>query len=173
MPDPENTRDQARGCRILPDGTEGGMSLTEVLVVIAFLAIVAAISVPNLIGVFSGSSYEVAKRNLNYLNGAVIGFNQANWELVLATSAGSDDEQKIFDSLRYRASVNPAAGSPYLPSTAAFEASSSTSTYRAKWNGRMFEIVVPGTNGTGLDLMKIMGSSIQSNPTNTPVPPQS
>lgn len=173
MPDLEHTRDQGDGCRILPIRTEGGMSLTEVLVVIAFLTIVAAVSIPNMAGVFSGSNYEAAKRNLNYLNGAVIGFNQANWELVLASSAGSDDEQKIFDSLRYRAAVNPAAGSPYLPLSAAFEASSSTATYRAKWNGRMFEIVVPGTNGTGLDLMKIMGSSIQSNPTNTPVPPQS
>lgn len=149
----------------------GGMSLTEVLVVIGFLAIVAAISIPNILGVVLNSKYETAKRNLNYLNGAVIGFNQANWELVLATSGGSDDEQKIFDSLRYREAVNPAAGSPYLPSTATFVESSSTNDYRGKWNGRMFEIVIPGSNGTGLDLMKIMGSSIQSSPTNTPVPP--
>jgi type II secretory pathway pseudopilin PulG len=150
-----------------------GMSLTEVLIVIGFLAIVAAISIPNMLGVFSSSRYETARRNLNYLNGAVIGFNQANWELVLATSGGSDDEQKIFDSLRYREAVNPAAGSPYLPPTATFVESSSTNDYRGKWNGRMFEIVVPGSNGTGLDLMKIMGSSIQSSPANTPVPPAS
>ena len=149
------------------------MSLTEVLVVVGFLAIVAAISIPNMLGVFSSSRYETAKRNLNYLNGAVIGFNQANWDLVLATSGGSDDEQKIFDSLRYREAVNPAAGSPYLPPTATFVGSSSTNDFRARWNGRMFEIVVPGSNGTGLDLMKIMGSSIQSSPTNTPVPPAS
>lgn len=148
------------------------MSLTEVLVVIAFLSIVAAISIPNMVGVFSGSNYEVARRNLNQLNGAVLGFNQANWELVLAASAASDDEQKIFDSLRYRAPSNPAPGSPYLPANATFVASSDTNDYRAKWNGRMFEIVVPGTNGTGLNLMKIMGS-VQSSPTNTPIPPQS
>lgn len=149
------------------------MSLTEVLVVIGFLAIVAAISIPNMLGVFSSSRHETARRNLNYLNGAVVGFNQANWELVLAASGGSDDELRIFDSLRYREAVNPAAGSPYLPSTATFVPSSGTNDFRAKWNGRMFEIVVPGSNGTGLDLMKIMGSSIQSNPTNTPVPPSS
>ncbi len=172
MPGRKHMRDPGHGIGVLRFRIEG-LSLTEVLVVIAFLAIVAAISVPNMIGVFSGSSYEAAKRNLNYLNGAVLGFNQSNWELVLAASSGSDDEQRIFDSLRYRAPVNPAPGSPYLPANAAFVASSSTTDYRAKWNGRMFEIVVPGTNGTGLDLMKIMGSSIQSNPTNTPVPPQS
>lgn len=151
----------------------GGLSLTEVLVVVAFLAIVAAISVPSISGLVSGSSHETAKRNLRYLNGAVLGFNQSNWELVLAASSGSDDEQKIFDSLRYRAATNPAPGSPYLPPNATFVASSSTSTYRARWNGRMFEIVVPGADGTGLDLMHIMGSSVQPNPAGTPIPPAS
>lgn len=148
-----------------------GMSLTEVLVVISFLAIITAVSIPAILGLVTGSSNEAAERNLNFLNGSVIAFNQSNWELVLAASSGSDDEQAIFDSLRYRAATNPAPGSPYLPPTATFVASTTNSTYRAKWNGRMFEIIGPGSNGTGLDLMKIMGSSIQPNPTNTPVPP--
>jgi len=102
----------------------------------------------------------------------VVGFDEANWELVLAASSGSDDEQAIFNSLRFRATTNPSPGSPYLPTTATFVATSDTSTYRAMWNGRMFSIVVPGTNGTGLDLMKIMGSSVQPAPTGTPVPPR-
>ena len=149
-----------------------GLSLIEILVVVAFLAIIATISIPSISNLVSASSYETAKRNLNYLNGAVIGFNNSNWELVLAASSGSDDEQKIFDSLRYRDATNPASGSPYLPDTATFVASSDTSTYRASWNGRMFGIVVPGTTGAGLDLMKIMGSSVQSAPASTPVPHQ-
>ncbi|MFZ4775019.1 MAG: pilus assembly FimT family protein [Terrimicrobiaceae bacterium] len=155
----------------MPDGGENGMSLTEVLVVISFLAIITAVSVPSILGLVTSSSSRTAERNLNYLNGSVIAFNESNWELVLAASGGSDDERAIFDSLRYRAPTNPAPGSPYLPPTATFEASTVSTTYRAKWNGRMFEIVIPGSNGTGLDLMKIMGSSIQANPTNTPVPP--
>lgn len=147
------------------------MSLTEVLVVIAFLAIVASLALPSISNMLFSSSYETAKRNMNLLNGAVIAFNEGNWELVLATSTGSDDELAIFDSLRYR---NPdarlaAPGSPYLPPNATFVASSSTSTYRAIWNGRLFKIAPPGSNGTGLDLMKIMGT-IQAAPTNTPVP---
>lgn len=173
MPSTQPTQQSARlgdGCLIRP--ATPGLSLTEVLVVLAFLAIVAAISVPSISRLVSDSSYETAKRNLNYINSAVLSFNNSNWELVLATSSGSDDEQKIFDSLRYRSATNPAAGSPYLPETATFVASSDTSTYRAMWNGRIFGIVVPGSNGTGLDLMKIMGSSVQASPTNTPVPPQ-
>ncbi len=159
--------------RMISQYAAKGMSLTEVLVVISFLAIITAVSVPSIIGLVTSSSGGTAERNLNYLNGSVIAFNQSNWELFLAASSGSDDEQAIFDSLRYRAATNPAPGSPYLPPTATFVASSTNSTYRAKWNGRMFEIIVPGSNGTGLDLMKIMGSSIQANPTNTPVPPAS
>jgi type II secretory pathway pseudopilin PulG len=143
--------------------------MVELLVTIAVLAIVAGISIPSIVGVVSNSNYETAKRNLNVLNGGVVAFNDANWELVLA--AGSGSEQKIFDSLRYRAATNPAAGSPYLPDTATFVASSDTNTFRAIWNGRMFGIVVPGSNGSGLDLMKIMGSSVQPAPSGTPVPP--
>ncbi len=150
----------------------GGFSLVEVLVVVAFLAVVAAISIPNISNLFTASNSETAERNLNYLNGAVVGFNNSNWELVLAASSGSEDEQKIFDSLRYRDPATPAPGSPYLPLNATFVATSDTATYRAVWNGRMFGIVVPVSNGTGLDLMKLMGSSVQSAPTNTPVPHQ-
>ena len=154
-------------------GPNAAMSLAEMLVVVAFLAIVAAIAIPSISGLVTSSNYQTARRNLNFLNGAVLGFNQSNWELVLAASSGSDDEQAIFESLRYRDATNPAPGSPYLPPTATFVASSDASAYRAKWNGRMFEIVVPGTDGTGLDLMKIMGSSVQPAPTGTPVPPGS
>jgi len=149
-----------------------GMSLTEVLVVICFLAIVAALAVPSISNVLFSSSLETANRNMNLLNGAVLAFNQSNWDLVLTTSAGSDDELAIFDSLRYR---NPdvrlaSPGSPYLPPNATFVATSASNTFRARWNGRMFEILPTGTGGTGLDLMKVMGV-IQAAPTNTPVPP--
>lgn len=145
-------------------------SLTEVIVVIAVIAIMAAIGIPMILNGVSSSSAETAKRNMNLLNGAVIAFNQGNWELVLAASSGSDDEQKIFDSLRYRDATNPSPGSPYLPPNATFVASSATNTYRAIWNGRMYEFAPPGSNGMGIDLMNIMGA-IQPAPTNTPVPP--
>lgn len=143
-----------------------GMSLTEVLVVISFLAIVAAISIPSITGLVTGSSYETARRNLNYLNGAVIAFNQANREL--SNSAGSGVEQTIFSYLRYRDSVNPAPGSPYLPPTATCVASSDTNIYRAQWNGKMFKMLAPGTTGSGLDLLKVMGSTISTNSTSNP-----
>ncbi|MEI6279942.1 MAG: type II secretion system protein [Verrucomicrobiae bacterium] len=143
-------------------------SLIEMIVVVAFLAIVAAIAVPVMSNVMQSSSYQTAQRNLNLLNGAVISFNEGNWELVLTTNSGSSDELAIFDSLRYRAATNPAPGSPYLPQNATFVATSDPTTYRAIWNGRMFDFSPVGSNGTGIDLVKIMGP-IQAPPTATPV----
>lgn len=148
------------------------ISLVEVMVVVAVLAIMAAVSIPVLRNVIPATSGQTAERNLNYLNGAVVAFNQASWELVLATASGSSDEQAIFNSLRYRDAANPSPGSPYLPATTVFVASSSTSDYRATWNGRMFEIAMPGASGTGINLLKMSGVATQAFVTNTPVPRQ-
>ena len=144
----------------------GGLSLIEVLIVVSFLAIVTAIAVPSISRLVSASNYQTAKRNLNYLNGAVIACNQATKELT--TSVGNSAEQTVFNTLRYRDAVNPTPGSPYLPETATYVASSGTNTYRAQWNGRMFKMLPPGSNGAGLDLMKIMGGSVPSTSTNNP-----
>ncbi len=146
-----------------------GFSLVEMIIVIAVIGIMASIGIPMIANTVSSSSRRTADRNAKVLNGAVIAFGEQNWELVLASSEGSDDELAIFESLRYRDATNPAPGSPYLPPNATFVASSDTTTHRAVWNGRMFELVPAGSAGTGLDLMKVMGA-IQAPPTSTPVP---
>ncbi len=122
--------------------------------------------------VIPGTSGQTAERNLNYLNGAVVAFNQANWELVLAADASANDEQTIFNSLRYRDTNSPAPGSPYLPATAVYVASSSLADYRAVWNGRMFQLAVPSSNGVGINLLKMSGVAAQAFVTATPLPRQ-
>jgi prepilin-type N-terminal cleavage/methylation domain-containing protein len=144
-------------------------SLPEILVVIAVVAVMAAIGISMMAGVFKGSSYQMAERNLNLLNGAVVAFNEGNWELVWPVDGGSSDELAVFESLRYRAPSNPTPGSPYLPPNATFVASSNSLTHRASWNGRMYELIPEGSNGTGLDLLQIMGAP-QAPSTNTPIP---
>lgn len=147
------------------------ISLVETLVVICVLAVIASLAIPIIANVVKSASAQTAERNLKYLNGAVLGFNQSNWELVLSPGADSSDEQKIFYSLTYRDPVKPAPGSPYLPPNIIFSVGATSDTYRAIWNGRMFEILSPGTSGIGWDLMKMMGNSTQPNTTNTPIPP--
>jgi len=136
-----------------------GFSLVEMIVVIAFLAIVAAVAIPVMNNVLKASSYETAKRNMRLLNGAVIAYNEGVAELTNA----SGDGQAVFTLLCTREATNPSPGSPYLPPNAVFVSSSDTATYRATWNGRMFKLVPAGTGGSGLDLLKLMGSSSSTN----------
>lgn len=149
-----------------------GISLVELLIVIAVIGIMGTMGVMVMRNVLPTSSAATAERNLNFLNGAVVAFNQASWELVLAAASGSSDEQAIFNSLRYRDEANPSPGSPYLPATTVFVASSSSADYRAVWNGRMFELVMPGTAGVGIDLLKMSGAAAEAFVTSTPVPRQ-
>lgn len=130
--------------------------MAEVLIVIAVLGVMAAIAIPLVDHVLSGTTASTAQKNLNYLNGAVLAFNQANWELVLNPSLGADDELLIFKSLYYRHPTRPSPGSPYLPPTASYHETSSPETYRAEWNGRMFQMINPGSPGTGINLLQVV-----------------
>jgi len=149
-----------------------GVSLVELLIVIAVIGIMGTMGMMLMRNVLPTSSAATAERNLNFLNGAVVAFNQATWELVLAASSGSSDELAIFNSLRYRDVANPLPGSPYLPATTVFVVSSNTADYRARWNGRMFEITMPGASGVGINLLRMSGAATQAFVTNTPVPRQ-
>jgi len=129
------------------------MSLPEIMIVIAVLGILAAIAIPNISGVLSGSQDATATSNLAVLNQAVLKFNQANWDLVLAADEGSvDDEVAVFRSLQYR-STNY-FGSPYLSPSIAMMTNNSPSSYRAIWNGRMFQATNAGSV-SGIDLLKM------------------
>lgn len=146
-------------------------SLVELVVTVAIIGILAFMLIPKLAGLVSGTERGAATRNLDYLNGAVTAFNQAAWELNLAAAADISDERSIYNSLRYRDSTAPVPGSPFLSDRIALVESSSTNTYRARWTGRRFELLMPGTGGTGLDLLKMQASEAQPAVTSTPVPP--
>ncbi len=132
---------------------ERGLSLPEIVIVIAVLGVLAAIIVPNISGIFSGSQDATATSNLAVLNQAVLKFNQANWDLVLAADDGSsDDEVAVFRSLQYRATNY--FGSPYLSPNITMMTNNSPTSYRAIWNGRMFQATNAGTT-IGIDLLKM------------------
>ncbi len=135
----------------------GGFSLTEVIIVIGAIGVLAAVCVPMISGLTTQSRQAVAEKNMRSLNAAVLAFNQSNWELVLAPQEGTDDELAIFLSLQYRDSAvsRQAPGSPYLNPMFDFVRSSDPQGYRAIWNGRMFEMVSPNATGDGIDLMHL------------------
>ena len=151
----------------------GAFSLPELLVTIGVIAIIATVVIINISGVDRDATLIVAERNLNLLNSAVNNFNSTRWELVLSPNPGTSDERAIFYSLQQRDSANPSPGSPALQTTVPFAVTSSEEAYRGIWNGRFFQILVPGTIGEGVDLGGLNGSVGSGPPPGfTPVPPQ-
>lgn len=141
--------------------SEAAYSLSELLVVITVIGILAAVGIPMISGLVGSSKHATAEKNLKDLNEAVLKFGQSNWELVLASSSGTSDEIAIFESLQYR-NLNEdfaAPGSPYLSPMMNAPTSSSADTYRAFWNGRMYQLLSPGQPGEGIDLMQIKAVS--------------
>jgi len=130
------------------------MSFVEIMIVIGVLAVIVAIVLPSVTGVIPASRGGTAEANLELLNQAVLKFNHGSAELTNAADAGdTSDEQEVFSALQTRDTT--VIGSPFLGSEYAISASSSETTFRAQWNGRMFELIAPGASGTGLDLLQL------------------
>lgn len=126
-------------------------SLVEILVVVAVIAIITGIFLPQILGVGSATEQTLARRNLNMLNAAVGAFNQSDRNLgELVSGSQADKEQAVLDYLRSTNEI--IQGSPFLDPERGFAVSSSSGKYRARWNGRVFEWVDRGTAATGVDL---------------------
>lgn len=139
--------------------SNAAFSLTEILIVTAVIAILAGIAMPVMTGVGESAERETAERNLNFLNGAVVAYNNVNRELnpgAVATSAGGSDEEDVARRLQTRDSSAP--GSPYLQTNLNVGTTAATDRYRAAWNGRFFRLIAPGETGVGIDLSNMGGS---------------
>lgn len=118
---------------------------------VAVIAIITSILLPQILGVGSTAEQTMAKRNFNALNAAVSAFNQSDRDLgELVLGSAPDKEQAVLSYLR--ATNEMVAGSPFLDPDHDFDVSSSTTKYRAGWNGRVFRWIDRGTVGTGVDL---------------------
>lgn len=151
----------SRMCRI---SSRSGFSLVEVLVIITVVAILAGLGIVTMSNIVPHAREETARRNLRYLNAALIAYNNSVREItdtVVPIGAGIADETAVFALLQTRSTDIP--GSPFLPSNVLPTSSTATGTYRAFWNGKMFEIISPGAAGTGVNLLNIMGSYRPSN----------
>jgi type II secretory pathway pseudopilin PulG len=128
-------------------------SVVEVLVVVGAIGVIAAVLIPSIVNVMKSASDEAAAANLEILNHAVLKYNHAVSEITRSADSGFSDEQDVMGLLKTRDALVP--GSPFLnPGTSAVE-SEDEETYRAAWNGRMFQLVEPGQQATGLHLMKM------------------
>lgn len=133
-----------------PRRRKAGFTLSEVIVVIAVIGVLAAIAIPQVGGVLGSSKGAIAENLLETLNGAVHRFNQTNYELVVSAKAAGDEEMLILRSLQYRDPANPKPGSPYMRSDWNPVVSKNKADYRLMWTGTTFKLVAPGKSGTGL-----------------------
>lgn len=152
----------ARGFRDLPRSCARGFSLVEIVVVITIIGVMAMLLLPSFHDLLPGSKYSTALANLELLNQSVLRYNQANKEIVLTSApASTSDEEDIAKRLQYRgpdATASP--GSPFLDPTLTITSTDGVNTYRASWNGRMFQMVQAGTVGSGLDLLQMTSSGV-------------
>jgi prepilin-type N-terminal cleavage/methylation domain-containing protein len=126
-------------------------SLTEILMVVAIIGVLAAVSIPAYRGVMQATWNSESEDFVETLNKAVRNFNQANWDIpTAANNSATTDEFLVLRSLQYKwpiSSLKP--GSPYFPANYNPTASSDANSYRVRWNGKTFEVLRPGTAGSG------------------------
>lgn len=132
-----------------------GISLTEMLVVVALIAVLAALAIPQIGNLNVQSEQAAAELGVEQLNRAVQLHNQAWRQISIEPSTGTEDEMAVVELLQTPREVNPGipmAGSPFLEPTLEFSGTSDSTVQRARWNGAFFELIPPQTAGAGLDL---------------------
>lgn len=144
----------------LPAGRERGFSMSEMVVVICILSVLAGITVQTFGQFLGGSKDALAASRQETLNQALYRFAQQNYELLFDAMNGSvADELVILRTLQYRdPNINRAQpGSPYVDPRYNPVSSSDTAAYRLRWAGKLFELLKPGQSGTGI-LMNFEGT---------------
>jgi len=132
-----------------------GFSLTEMIITISLLAIVAGIALISMSGTYEASQDALARERLEVLNRGLNKFTTTGYELTFPPRPDSGaDEMFVLRSLQYR-NPDPArarVGSPYVTSVYNPTVSSEVSDHRLRWTGRLYELLMPGQSGTGLKI---------------------
>jgi len=134
---------------------ESGVSLMEMLVVVAVMGILSAVAIPYFDRVYENSRRTVAENTVQTLNDGVKKYIQIQGTGILDVPASGEsyaEELDIILALQWDDPNEPANGAPYVQADYGPSGSSSTEDYRAVWNGAFFELVEPGTAGAGLKI---------------------
>ena len=130
------------------------------------LAVLAGIALVMLNGAFDSSKASLASNRLELVNKALDSYMTNVGEIIWpANNGGTSDELIVFAGLRHRSTDNNkmVVGSPFIDPTYTPKPSSDPTTFRLRWIGRRFELLRPGTPGTGVKVA-FDGSDIGGNP---------
>jgi prepilin-type N-terminal cleavage/methylation domain-containing protein len=132
-------------------GRNSAFSLVELVVTIGVLGVISGISLSYFGGTLKSSKSVVANEMAETLNLGLKKHAQVNYEFNLdADDDDSADEIAVVRSLQYRHPTNPAPGAPFVRSNWHPVGSDDDADFRLRWNGTVFEILKPETEGSGI-----------------------
>lgn len=153
-PSPHHGSPAARGC--------GGFSLSEIVITISMLGVLAGVVLVQMSGSYEKARETLALEKMELLNTNLKARAASLKEYVLSRNDGATmDENLVLTELQYRHPdpLKADFNSPYIDPRYRPVTSASSKDYRLRWTGRMFELLRPGTPGSGL-LVVFDGSDI-------------
>lgn len=132
---------------------KSGISLMEMLTVVAVIGILSAVSIPVFERFYATSQRTIAENVLEVLNDGVNSYLQMQGTKIHEVPASGESFDEEFDVLRALQWVDDSetfAGGPYVRADYDPAGSDSTDDYRAVWNGSYFELIEPGAEGVGI-----------------------
>lgn len=130
-----------------------GYSMTEMIIAISVIGVMAGVLIPGMTGVVSGSKESLAAGKLEMLNQALNAYGHS-WKEYTYTPNNSSaaDELTVVLDLQYRNPDEDKAltGSPFLRTDYRPSTSSSADDYRIVWTGYRFKLLEPGEPGVGI-----------------------
>lgn len=132
-----------------------GFSMTEMVVTISVLGVLAGIAISHVGDALSSSKLVVATEKMEMLNRGLHAYASAVKSLTngdMAVRADANDEIQVLLTLEYRDPANPVPGSPFVDEHYRPKTSSNADEYRLQWAGGLFRLLKPGQSGAGLQV---------------------
>ncbi len=135
-----------------PLPSRSAFTLAEILVTVAIIGVITAAALPVFGNMEQSAKIAQSTDHMESLNRAVKSYSQnCSAMSVPANNGATTDEFLVLRSLQFKwPSSYLKIGSPFFINTYDPVASSNATTYRMRWNGSSFELLQPGTVGTGI-----------------------
>ncbi len=133
-----------------------GFSMSEIVITISMLGVLAGVVLVQMSGSYEQARETLAIEKMEMLNGNLKQRAVSLREYVLSRSDSSvADELLVLLDCQYRHPDPSKAdfNSPYIDPRYSPQTSTSSRDYRLRWTGRMFELLRPGQEGSGLKVV--------------------